>query len=392
MNLKEIHIINSLIELTLIKHEIEGLKERLITLVNYNDFLEGLLGIIIGKDKSITLLDFLTNNSLSDKFLFIQNKKVDVIEELAELHFKELISDNTIFLLQSNDETFLNHLAFLRETEGAFIINERVDLKKKLEKLGKLNEFNLSENDIKLAITIAERKRLKEHLVKIQPTKIKETKIIAFNFKTALKYAAIIILVVGPAIFIVNRINNSKHTNTTGLADNQIKKVIDTLKPDNIKYKFKFPETEKFIGTNVLLSERKFGFSSSDDEKISIEINNISSQLNALELELKKTQTDTTNTYYLKQSIDSLNSIKETYTFDEKEVKIYLYSTQLKADKKTLNAIKAVILEHENKKVVYLKIKNSFYKLLNTGKYHKLMPELNEDINDNLKTIESQND
>lgn len=236
MNLKEIHIINSLIEQTLIKHEIEGLKERLIILENYNNFLEKLLGIIIGKDKSVTLLDFLSNNSLSDKVLFIQNKKADVIEELAELHFKKHSSDNTYFLLETNDETFLNHLAFLRETEGAFVINERIDFKKKLEKLDKLNEFNLSESDIKSAITIAERKRLKEQLVKIQPTSNEETKIIPFNFKTFLKYAAIIMLVISLAILIINRINQKNKSPNKSQSEFSNDTLNNKLNVDTIKF------------------------------------------------------------------------------------------------------------------------------------------------------------
>lgn len=392
MNLKEIHIINSLIEQTLIKYEIEGLKERLRTLENYNAFSEKLMEIIIGKEKSITLLDFLTLNGLSDKFLFIQNKTVDLIEELAELHFKNLNSANTDFLLQSNNEVFLNHLDFLKETQEAFVIKERVDLKKKFEKLGKLNAFNIEENNIRSAVTLFERKRLKKHLAQLQPGKSQEAKIITFNFKSALRYAAIIVLVVGPAIFIINRINHSNSAKKNELAHKQIKNISDTLAPKTIKSKFKLPESEKYIGTSVLISERKFGFSSSDNKTVSIEINNISEQLKTLDIKQKTAQTGDDIIIDLKHAIDSLNTIKETYTFDEKEGNIFLYSTQLKADEKTLNAIKIVVLERDNKKEVYLKVKNSFYKLLNTGKYHKLMPELNEDINDNLKTIESQND
>lgn len=389
MNLKEIHIINSLLEQSLIKYEIEGLKERLRTLESYNAFSEKLMEIIIGKNSSTTLLDFLTHNGLSDKFLSIQNKTVDVIEELAELHFKGFHSDYTDFLLQSNNEVFLNHLHFLRETKGAFTIKERIDLKKKFEKLGKLNEFSLEEKDIKSAVNLIERKRLKQHLAKLQSEKNLTTKIIAFDFKVALKYAAILVLVVGPAIFIINRINNAKDKE---LADKHVKTVRDSLPHDTIKSEFQLPVSEKFSGESLLLEERKFGFSSNNIKKIDIVLYNISEQLSTLEIEQKRNQTNGATVHYLKHAVDSLNAIKETYTFDEKEGKIYLYSTKLKADKKTLNDLKVLALELENKKAIYLKVKNNYYKLLNTGKNNSLHIELNEDVIDRLNLIEKQND
>lgn len=389
MNLKEIHIINSLLEQSLIKYEIEGLKERLRTLENYNAFSEKLMEIIIGKDSSTTLLDFLTHNGLSDKFLSIQNKTVDVIEELAELHFKGFNSDYTDFLLQSNNEVFLNHLHFLRETQGAFAIKERIDLKKKFEKLGKLNEFSLEEKDIKSAVTLIERKRLKLHLVKLHSEKNPTTKIIAFDFKVALRYAAILVLVVGPAIFIINRINNTKDKE---LADKHVKTAHDSLPHDTIKAGFQLPESEKFSGESHLLEERKFGFSSNNIKKIDIEIHNINEQLSALEIEQKRNQTNDATAHYLKHAVDTLNAIRETYTFDEKESKIYLYSSKLKADKKTVNDLKVLALELENKKAIYLKVKNSYYKLLNTGKNNSLHIEVNEDVIDRLNIIEKQND
>ena len=383
---------NSLIEPSLNRNQIDGLKERLRTSENYNAFWQKLLEIIIGKDQSISLLDFLTSNGLSDKFLFIQNKTEAVIEELAELHFKELKSVNTNFLLQSNNQVFLHHLEFLTETASALVIKERVELKKKFQKLDNLNEFNLNEKDIKTAVVASERKRLKQHLSSLESSEKTTAKIIAFDFKAVLKYAAIIILVVGPAIFIINRINHSVSTKDNEVADKHIKITVDSLPHDTLKLDFKLPVSEKYSGVSVLISESKFGFSSNDNKKISIEINDISGQLSALEIEQKRNQTHGATAHYLKHAVDSLNAIKETYTFDEKEGKIYLYSTKLKADKKTLNDLKVLGLELENKKAIYLKVKNNYYKLLNTGKNNSLQIELNEDVMDKLNVIEKQND
>lgn len=392
MNFKETYIINSLIEQSLNRNQIDGLKERLQTSENYNVFSRKLLEVIIGKDQSISLLDFLTSNGLSDKFLFIQNKTEDVIEELAELHFKELKSVNTNFLLQSKNQVFLRHLGFLTETASAVVIKERVELKKKFQKFDKLNSFNLDEKDIKTAVVASERKRLKQHLSSLQSSEKTTSKIIAFDFKAGLKYAAIIIFVVGPAIFIINRINHSVSTKDNEVADKHVKTKVDSLPHDTLKSDFKLPVSEKYSGVSVLISESKFGFSSNDNKRISIEINDISGQLSALEIEQKNNQINGAAINYMKHMIDSLNSIKETYTFDKKEGKIHLYSTQLKADKTTLNDFKVLVLKIENKEVDYLKIKKNYYKLLNIGKYNNLQIESNEDIVDRLRIIEKQDD
>ena len=136
MNLKEQHIIDSLITEALDADELFALKNNLITEENYENFLTKLLLIIINKDTTLSLLDFLKFNNLSSKFLFFQNKTTDVIEDIAELSFKGHESENTIYLEQSNNEIFQEHLQFLKETQNAIIFSERIELKKKTRKAG----------------------------------------------------------------------------------------------------------------------------------------------------------------------------------------------------------------------------------------------------------------
>lgn len=386
MNIKELYIISSILEQTLVKYELEGLKERLSTSDNYNKFLEKLLVVIIGKDKSIALLDFLTLNALGEKFIAIQNKKSDVIEELAELHFKSFSSDNTLFLIESNNEIFLNHLNFLKDTQNAFVVKERIDLKKKLQKLDELSTVDLSDDDIKTAFNVYERQKLKEHLLELKPKERDDTKIISFNFKTILKYAAILVLVIGPAIFIINRLNNS---NKQELAERGEIKSIDTLKIEKAPYKFQLPEAEKYIGESNLLEEQKFGFSSSDLKKVKIVIYNLNGQLKVLANELDGNKADSSITNYLNHKIDSINTIKETYTYDN-EGELKIYSVRLKSDKKTLNDLKLLSIDRNDKKNIYLKIGNSFFPIKQGGNNHLLKEEKNESFIDQLKLIENQ--
>ena len=136
MNLKEQHITDSIIKETLDVFELAALKKNLETEANYEIFLSKLLSIITNKDKTISLLDFLKFNNLSGKFLFIQNKKTDIIEELAELFYKGHESEITTFLAHTNDDIFNRHIQFLKETHNAIIFSERNELKKKVRKAG----------------------------------------------------------------------------------------------------------------------------------------------------------------------------------------------------------------------------------------------------------------
>ena len=154
MTLKEQHIIDSLIKEALDAEELSALKSNLVNENNYENFLNKLLSIIISKDVTVSLIDFLKFNNLSNKLLFFQNKATDVIEKLAELSFKGHESENTIYLEQSNNDVFQDHIQFLKETQNAIIFSERIALKKKLEKLDDLNAFDFDEKDIKAAITL----------------------------------------------------------------------------------------------------------------------------------------------------------------------------------------------------------------------------------------------
>ena len=136
MNLKEQHIIDSLIKEVLDADELSSLKNNLASEKNYENFLTKLLLIIINKDTTLSLLDFLKFNNLSSKLLFFQNKTTDVIEDLAELAFKGHESENTIYLEQSNNEFFQEHLQFLKDTKLAINLFARKELKKKTRKAG----------------------------------------------------------------------------------------------------------------------------------------------------------------------------------------------------------------------------------------------------------------
>ena len=408
MNLKEQHIIDSLITEALDADELFALKNNLITEENYENFLTKLLLIIINKDTTLSLLDFLKFNNLSSKFLFFQNKTTDVIEDIAELSFKGHESENTIYLEQSNNEIFQEHLQFLKETQNAIIFSERIELKKKLEKLDELNKFELTDSDIKTAITLYERKRLKKHfseLAKKMESEVEkeptlqathtvgllpggtDSKIINFNYKKVLRYAAILILVIGPALFIINKINNRNIT-TNDLAKNEIKKQPAPIKIEKAPYNFQLPNADSYDMEKELLQEEKFGFSSSANPKIiNIKINNLRGQLIALDNEIEKHKNDLNIKTYLMYKVDSINALKETYIFNKKNG-FFIYSVKLSPTKNSLKQLKLITIEKDK---LYLKQNSNYFLIKKDGLSHKLIIETSEEITDQLNLIENQN-
>ena len=443
MNLKEQHIAESIIKETLDVLELAALKKNLETEANYEIFLSKLLSIITNKDKTISLLDFLKFNNLSGKFLFIQNKKTDIIEELAELFYKGHESENTIYLEQSNNEVFQDHIQFLKDTKLAIELFARKELKKKLEKLDELNAFELTDSDIKTAINLFERHRLKAHFselaknteVEVEPAvyysksqisigdrdevlngneEPEFSKTISSKYKTVLRYAAILILVIGPTIFIVNRINkqNTAEPNIVAKNDteeqsistskqyaiNDTKKQGDPIKIKIEPFEFQLPIAETIVMETELLEEPKFGFAASLATKIKLSVINISSQIDALEQQCKKTSFEKSNTgnglsakKYC-DSYDSLISIKETYIYNKKLNTLTIYTSKWKANNKFVSKLKLISIEKNTESILYLNVETNYYLIKVIGKNNGLIKEKDEDIIDQLNLIENQNE
>lgn len=446
MNLKEQHIIDSLIKETLDAEELSALKKNLETKASYEIFLSKLLSIITNKDKTISLLDFLKFNNLSGKFLFIQNKKTDIIEELAELFYKGHESEITTFLAHTNDDIFNRHIQFLKETHNAIIFSERNELKKKLEKLDELSEFNLDENEIKAAVTSHERQILRKHFSELAKNtevevdtdinieshysrmesvgfnacvehgeddyypdfkKPSNSKVINFKYRTVLRYAAILILVIGPAIFIVNQINkqNTAEPNIVAKNDteeqsistskqyaiNDTKKQGDPIKIKIEPFEFQLPIATSFSGECIIQEKTKFGFSSNDIKQVNITVVNLSNQIDAAQKKLhKEIKGNGARAKSIQNKLDSLIALSETYTYSQGV--IIIYSTRLQANSNTFTNIKLVAIEQNNNTSLYSKIFENYYFIIETKKNSKLIKETKEDVIERIKMIENKNE
>ena len=152
--------------------------------------------------------------------------------------------------------------------------------------------------------------------------------IIKLDYRQALKYAAILILVIGPALFLINKINKQDVT-TNDIATKETKKQPAPIKIEKAPYNFQLPNADSYNMEKELLQEEKFGFSSSANPKIiNIKIYNLNGQLIALENEIEKHKNDLNIKTYLMYKADSIYALKETYIFNKKNG-FFIYSVKL---------------------------------------------------------------
>lgn len=195
---KELDILNLAIREVLSEREERALKSLLLNEEGYQNFLVKFLEVIIGKDESITLHQFLDLHNLSEKLPEFKNNTNEVIEQLAELAYKGSTSLIIDWLTTSENKIFSEHLAFLTETKKGITKLEREGLKKKLKNLDELHGLELSDDEIRIAVTLFERRELKQRLKKLEVSflSIKEEK------QNKFRYASLFALVIISSIIL----------------------------------------------------------------------------------------------------------------------------------------------------------------------------------------------
>jgi hypothetical protein len=163
VELKEIHILNNVLHDLLSEAAQNSLKLKIGSEKEYAKFLSALLEVVIGKNKSLPLKDILNLVGIAHIEPALLQKTNDIIEEIADQHFKGYNSEYTKWLQNTNNEIFSIHLAFIKETKSGIIQSERESLKSKLANIEKLDAFEFEENDIRSGIKLVERARIKEH-------------------------------------------------------------------------------------------------------------------------------------------------------------------------------------------------------------------------------------
>lgn len=296
-----------------------------------------------------------------------------------------------------NDE--LDH-SFEKDLENAFILNERKALKSLFKNIDTQND--LEEKEIESAFVLNERKRLKEQFKEIEKAeKIEEeeAKINATfsndtyqsNWKRFLIAASIVGLIVTTSIWIFKNINSDTDKEFVKLNDKKIEETKNDLKFDEVNNDDSLRRVNKqleeinlvlhtFRNTNSenidLKKIKQFGFGSNKVEKIKVVNYNIDRQISILKEYEISTLSDSNNylNNLIKSNIDSLNALKNKYSFDLDTLKTY-----------NINSEDKHVYYLDNK--YYLRISTIYYELPITQKPIILKKLDNLDIIEQLDAL-----
>ena len=167
MKTQESNIVGLVILDLLTEREHKALKILLETEVNYQIFLTKLLEILIGKENNISLNDFLELHNLNGKDSEFQESISSIIEDIAELSSKGFSSEYTKWFEDNQNRIYLDHLTFAKEIKKGFEIKERIAIKDRLLLIDKMKDFDVSDDELRVGLTILERRRLKQRFAEI---------------------------------------------------------------------------------------------------------------------------------------------------------------------------------------------------------------------------------
>lgn len=279
--------------------------------------------------------------------------------QLAEIYLSGNTNSDIDKLLEVNNQSFLNEIAFQKELQTSFVLNERESLKKKFIDLDNANDISPSEMED--AFMQIERERLKEHFKEIdssindgtiqdnymaaepsdnyyygsKKTDIStSTSVIKLNWKKLTIAASMVGLVLISSLLIINK---NKSTNEIAKSDHKKGAIINKV-DSNLPNKDFENKAKELLANNKLkykkvqirlLKSESLGFSTKE-EKINILFFDTKERIAELE-KITKTPVGAggNNSYEMaiKNQIDSLQSLNNKYTFDGKTVALYIPNT-----------------------------------------------------------------
>ena len=191
MNTQESNIVEIVLIKTLSEREKKELRLLLPSEEGYQKFLITLFEILIGKEKTISLENFLDLHSLEGKLAAIKEYSNEIIEDLAELAYNGHSSNYTIWLSETKNEVYLYHLRFAEDIKKVIQLKERITIRERLNKLEKMKGFELTDAQIERGVIYHERKRLRKRFAELDAKTAKQENKGFFQ----LKFATIVLLI-----------------------------------------------------------------------------------------------------------------------------------------------------------------------------------------------------
>lgn len=235
---------------------------------------------------------------------------------------------------------------FEKDLESAFALNERMAIKSLIKNIENQNE--LIETEVERAFILNERKRLKTQFKEIEDAEKFEfgdkiaaansnntydsvgTQIInkKSNWKRFAIAASIFGLLLTTGIWILNTKNSAPDKDFVKLETKEITNqdsINSTLKQQQ-EYFVVLNNSKCISSVTIDINKiKQFGFGSNKNEKIKVVNYNIDLQISILKEYASRTLLD--SNYYLnnliKSNIDSINALKNKYTFDLNTLKTY---------------------------------------------------------------------
>ena len=191
MNTQESNIVEIVLIKTLSEREKKELRLLLPSEEGYQKFLITLFEILIGKEKTISLENFLDLHSLEGKLAAIKEYSNETIEDLAELAYNGHSSNYTIWLSETKNEVYLYHLRFAEDIKKVIQLKERITIRERLNKLEKMKGFELTDAQIERGVIYHERNRLRKRFAELDAKTAKKENKGFFQ----LKFATIVLLI-----------------------------------------------------------------------------------------------------------------------------------------------------------------------------------------------------
>lgn len=289
------------------------------------------------------------------------NSDLNKIKASQNQSFQKLQED------MSDDESFEIDMSL------SLKLYQREEMKKRFQQLDEKDEFEISDKELKAAITSVERESMKKGFKAMDKSEEKSK-----VFKLITRYAvaaALVGVLIGGYYF--NSLNKEELTDNLIVANIEIPNLIESTEGNK----------------SIIADNRGSGFAKNPaiNDSIIIQVNGLSKQIDTLQVMLENLrmkankQADIIHSKIIGQ-IDSLQMLLNTYTFNP--------STK----KATLNLPKVTVIENiisidpNHLSTFYIKIKGKYYLIETNSKSAKLTPLEDKTLIKKLQTIEFLNE
>lgn len=179
MEVRELDIIAKLLTEVLNKKDYKRLRDKFKTSEDFNEFLNNILSSVVA-NKIIVGFSFF--DEFQQQINFAEFRR-SLIVEMANMAAEGYSSKSINSLFEFRDEIFIEYFNFINSLNNSIKYIERAKIKKKLNLLSEMNQFEISDEQIEKSIKLNARNELKNKFIRIEKEIIKADDISYFKYK-----------------------------------------------------------------------------------------------------------------------------------------------------------------------------------------------------------------